>query len=301
MKILVADDERVSRMALTGALENWGYEVTCVEDGTAAWAALQAEGAPSLAIIDWMMPGMDGVDVCRKARAELLAPYVYFIMLTSKRETAFIVQAMDAGADDFITKPFELEELKVRVRAGRRIVALHQELERRAVMDALTGIWNRGAIMEGLDRELSRRRRSKTSVAVVMLDVDHFKRVNDTHGHPAGDQVLCEVSRRIASGLRPYDVFGRYGGEEFLIVLPQCQAEPALEVAQRLRLNVGTQPITGPFGSLDITVSVGVALIEGDSDELAQSLLERADAALYRAKGEGRNRVVVSAPTPPPA
>ena len=294
MKILIADDDRVSLLVLKGALQDWDYDVLPVGDGEAAWDALQKADRPAMAILDWDMPGMDGVEVCRRVRLESPSPYVYLIVLTSKRETEFIVQAMDAGADDFIAKPFQIEELQVRVRAGRRIAELHHELQQRALTDALTCVWNRGAIMQALVRELARRLRAADSAAVALIDIDHFKRINDTHGHAAGDAVLQEVARRIATGLRPPDIFGRYGGEEFLFILPQCGQAEAIQVAERVRQCVSATTVEGAFGQVQITISIGVASISASSQESANGLLERADAALYAAKRAGRDRVTAA-------
>ena len=294
MKVLIADDDRISRMGLQGALEDWGYEVVAVADGAAAWQALQLADSPALALVDWVMPGLDGIDVVRKVRTELHSRYIYLIMITSK--SASVVPAMDAGADDFIAKPFDLEELKVRVRAGQRIVALQRELERRALHDELTGVLNRGAISRALDLELKRRSRTHAPAAVVMVDVDHFKQVNDTHGHGTGDDVLREVARRMAAALRPYDALGRFGGEEFLVVLPHCSPDSAFEVAERVRAAVAATPaaVSATGSSVAVTVSLGVASIERQSPETGHSLMSRADAALYQAKRTGRNRVVMA-------
>ena len=294
MKVLIADDDRISRMSLQGALEDWGYEVVAVADGAATWQTLQHADSPALALMDWVMPGLDGIDVVRKVRAELHSRYIYLIMITSK--SASVVPAMDAGADDFIAKPFDLEELKVRLRAGQRIIGLQQELERRALQDSLTGVLNRGAISQALDIELRRRSRTQLPAAVVMVDVDHFKQVNDTHGHAIGDDVLKEVARRMAAALRPYDALGRFGGEEFLVVLPDCSPASAYEVAERVRSAVAASPaaVSGTRSGVAVTVSLGVACIEGYSQETGHSLMNRADAAMYRAKTTGRNRVVMA-------
>jgi diguanylate cyclase (GGDEF)-like protein len=201
-----------------------------------------------LAILDWMMPGLDGVEVCRKVRQAGGAPYVYLIMLTGRAERRDVVQGMGAGADDYLSKPFDEQELRVRLRAGRRIVDLQEALRTLATRDALTGTWNRRAILEILRRELARGAREGTPVGVVLADLDHFKRVNDTLGHLTGDAVLSEAARRIGAALRPYDALGRYGGEEFLIVLPGCDPEGASQVAERVRGRVAEAPVTTPAG-----------------------------------------------------
>ncbi|MEC5160194.1 MULTISPECIES: GGDEF domain-containing protein [unclassified Janthinobacterium] len=294
MKILIADDDPVSLLYLQDALQDWGYEVVAVPDGRSAQAILSGADAPMLAILDWMMPGMDGIDLCRMIRGNGNDSYTYVIMLTSRTETAFIVEAMTAGADDFVSKPFHVEELEVRVRAGKRICELEQQLRLRASHDALTGIYNRGAIIDLLQKALARQRRERAGIALVFADLDHFKRINDEHGHLAGDAVLCEVSRRMARMLRPYDSLGRYGGEELMVVLPACGDDGALEVAERIRKAVCGAPVATDFGALPVSVSIGVAVLAPGADATLNQLIQCADQALYAAKNGGRNRVVLA-------
>lgn len=291
MKVLIADDDPLSLLYLQDTLQDWGYEVETVADGTSACERLQQPDAPMLAIIDWMMPGMDGIDVCRLVRASVKDRYVYLIMLTSRSETEFVVEAMNAGADDFIGKPFNVEELQVRIRAGRRISDLEQKLRLKASHDALTGIYNRGAVIDILEKEMDRHGRDHQPVAIIFADLDHFKRVNDVYGHLAGDAVLREVSRRVGSVLRPYDSLGRYGGEELLIVLPACDAAGAVEVAERVRAVVAAQPVVTEFGAISSSLSIGVAVARTGSGLSCSSLIHVADNALYQAKEGGRNRI----------
>jgi diguanylate cyclase (GGDEF)-like protein len=291
MKVLIADDDRLSLLYLQDTLEDWGYEVETVADGQSACDRLQEPDAPMLAIIDWMMPGMDGIDVCRLIRSRVKDRYVYLIMLTSRSETEFVVEAMNAGADDFIGKPFNVEELQVRIRAGRRISELEQQLRLKASHDALTGIYNRGAVIDILEKELVRLGREHQPVAVIFGDLDHFKRTNDVYGHLAGDAVLREVTRRVGGVLRPYDSLGRYGGEELLIVLPACDAAGAMEVAERVRSAVAAQPVQTGFGAIPSSLSIGVAAAGPGQGLSCSGLLQLADAALYRAKAGGRNRI----------
>ncbi|MDB5747551.1 MAG: diguanylate cyclase response regulator [Massilia sp.] len=291
MKVLIADDDRLSLLYLQDTLEDWGYDVETVADGQSACDRLQQPDAPMLAIIDWMMPGLDGIDVCRLIRGRVRDRYVYLIMLTSRSETELVVEAMNAGADDFIGKPFNVEELQVRIRAGRRISELEQKLRLKASHDALTGIYNRGAVIDILEKELVRLGREHQPVAVIFADLDHFKRTNDVYGHLAGDAVLREVTRRVGAVLRPYDSLGRYGGEELLIVLPACDAAGAMEVAERVRSAVAAHPVATEFGAIPSSLSIGVAAV-GDGRSLSCSgLMQLADAALYRAKEGGRNRI----------
>jgi diguanylate cyclase (GGDEF)-like protein len=291
LKVLIADDDPLSLLYLQDALLDWGYEVLTATDGLRACEILKQPDAPMLAVIDWMMPGMDGIDVCRQVRETVKDRYIYLIMLTTRSETEFVVEAMNAGADDFIGKPFNAEELQVRVRAGRRISELEQQLRLKASHDALTGIYNRGALLEILDKELVRHGRDARPVAIIFGDLDHFKRINDEHGHLAGDAVLREVSRRVGAVLRPYDSLGRYGGEELMIVLPSCDQDGALEVAERVRAVVAGQPVATAFGAIPSSLSIGIAVAEGSAAVSTQKLIQMADEALYRAKLAGRNRV----------
>lgn len=295
MKILIADDDPISVLYLQDMLGEWGYEVVVAGDGVSACDILRQEDGPVLAVLDWMMPGMDGIDVCRAIRDSVKDRYVYMIMLTTRTETEFIVAAMNAGADDYIGKPFNSEEMQVRLRAGRRIAELEQELRLLASRDSLTGIANRGAIIDVLQRELARRARTQEPVSVIFCDLDHFKSVNDTYGHLAGDEVLREVTRRMAATLRPYDSFGRYGGEELLGVLPNCQMEGALEVAERMRAAVADSPVHTQFGDIAATISIGVASVSRHETTTLGALLHRADGALYRAKENGRNCITIAA------
>jgi two-component system cell cycle response regulator len=298
VKVLIAEDDRVSRRLLEASLTRWGYEVAVTRDGIEAWEVLQGTDAPALAILDWMMPGMDGVEVCRRVRQRGQEPYIYLLLLTTKGRKENIIEGLAAGADDYLTKPFDPHELQVRLRTGKRIVTLQAELiEARetlriqATHDPLTGVWNRGAILETLSNELARSRREGLPVAVAIADLDHFKRINDTFGHMVGDAALCEAVSRMRPLLRPYDAIGRYGGEEFLIVLPGCTAQDALKLAERLRIGIGQEPIEVPGGSIDVTSSLGVAASDAIVIPDATALIRAADAALYRAKAGGRNCV----------
>ena len=293
MKILIADDDPISILYLEDMLTEWGYEVVVAVDGTAAARLLSEPGGPLLAILDPMMPGMDGVDVCRSIRDTVKERYVYMIMLISRTETEYIVAAMNAGADDYIGKPFNSEEMQVRVRAGRRIAELEEELRYRATRDALTNIYNRGAIMDVLQKEVARQARSQHAVSIIFCDLDRFKEVNDTLGHQAGDDVLREVTQRMAHVMRPYDSFGRYGGEEMLCVLPNCDLPGALEVAERMRAAVADTPVQTNYGAVQISVSIGVASMSRDEVSSLAQFLQRADNALYRAKQNGRNCVTI--------
>jgi two-component system, cell cycle response regulator len=300
LKILVADDDSITRLTLKTLLARRGYDVVTAHNGEEAYKLLQREDAPRLAILDWVMPGMEGIELCRKLRETGKAGYVYVIMLSSRAEKDDFIAGMEAGADDYISKPFDIDELHVRVRAGQRIVTLQEQLRIEASEDKLTGLFNRGAISGILRRELSHAKREGTPLSVVLADLDNFKNVNDTHGHPVGDAVLREVSNILGTRLRPDDALGRYGGEEFLMVLPGCGIEGALEIAERMRGAVACEPIVTPVGPLEITASFGVAATDDESVDVDALVLE-ADKALYRAKRAGRDRVEGPVPYDQPA
>jgi len=285
---------------LQAALVKWGYDVIAVEHGARAWDILREDDAPRLAILDWMMPEIDGVELCRRVRGEIDTDdrYTYIVLLTARATKEDIVTGMEAGADDYVVKPFHPHELQVRIRAGARIIELQSEivaardqLQVQATHDALTRIWNRSAIIGRLEHEISRARREKRALAVAMLDIDHFKKVNDAHGHQAGDGVLREVAARLKALLRPYDAVGRYGGEEFLIILPGCDADDAAGLAERLREAVACEEVNVGEKTIPVTVSLGVSCLADADDPDAAQLVRLADDALYRAKAGGRNRV----------
>ena len=300
--VLIADDDPVSCRRLQVVLTSAGYQVTTAVDGTEALRALEKPDCPKLVVLDWMMPGMDGIDVCREVRKQAREPYIYIILLTARSQPEEIFQGLEAGADDYVTKPFGIHELKARLRAGKRILELHEQLlaareqlRMQATHDSLTGLLNRKAILEILEKELARVSRGSSEVSVIMADLDHFKRVNDTHGHAAGDAVLQEVARRMQASIRPYDSVGRYGGEEFLIVSPGCGLEGAIEQAERICKCISSAPIESCGISIPETMSLGVASAPLAAMESTE-LLHMADTALYGAKNRGRNRVECSSP-----
>jgi diguanylate cyclase (GGDEF)-like protein len=301
MRILIAEDDPISCKVLEATLKKWGYEVEVTRDGQEAWERLQAPDAPKLAVVDWMMPKLAGPDVCKSVRAMPGGEYFYMLLLTAQGTKDNIVEGLDAGADDYLIKPFDPRELKVRIRCGQRIVDLQAELVKtrdklkiQATHDVLTGVLNRAAIFEVLQREQARAIRKDLPLTVIMADLDHFKAVNDTFGHGAGDIVLREATRRISQNVRQYDTLGRYGGEEFLIVLPDGDSEVARGQAERICRCIAEEPFDIGDQKIPITLSMGLASSDifglDDTDEL----VKLADHALYQAKEAGRNRAVAA-------
>ena len=290
MDILIAEDEPVSRLRLQTTLQRWGYTVTTAVDGAEALQRLEKADRPGIAILDRMMPNVDGLAVCRAIRATITHGYVYVILLTSLDREEDMVEGFEAGADDYITKPFRIHELRARIRTGVRIVELHQQLTAAAMHDPLTSLLNRKAFFEIFEKEVARARRQQSSLGLLMVDLDHFKQVNDQYGHPTGDAVLREAARRLRARVRATDIVGRYGGEEFVLALPGCGLKQAVTIAEHLRDSIGNEPFDVSTGHLSMTTSVGV-VTTWDMAEAAH-LLKTADEALYRAKAGGRNRVV---------
>jgi diguanylate cyclase (GGDEF)-like protein len=296
---LIAEDDPVSRRVLETMLMRWDYETVVACDGSQAWGLLNVPDPPRLAILDWMMPGLSGVDVCQLVRQSPPSEYLYVILLTAKGRMEDIIEGMNAGADDYITKPFDSGELKVRLRAAKRILDLQAELiaarealREQATHDFLTSLWNRAAVLDVLQNELSRATREGKCLGVMMADLDEFKIVNDTYGHKAGDIVLAEAANRMRHSTRPYDCIGRYGGEEFLIVMPGCDLVSAEHAAQRIRSEMAQTPFLLPNGTgIHVTISIGVTAKSQYGPADADSLIHSADEALYQAKHSGRNCV----------
>lgn len=298
--VLVADDDVISLALLEAQLKKWQLDVITAKDGLYAWNEMQKNTAPSLIILDWMMPGFSGPELCRKMRARKTRPYPYILLLTSKDAKQDLLEGLDAGADDYLIKPIDLNELQARLRVGRRILDLQhelllkeQELREEALHDRLTGLWNRGAISDFIERELAQSGRRGNLVGILMLDIDHFKSINDTYGHQVGDVVLQQVGHRLICTTRVYDWAGRYGGEEFLILLCNSTAETNATCAERIRDVIAAKPIRVGELELTVTVSIGTALSSPSDSMPSDRLIAIADSALYRAKDYGRNRVEV--------
>ncbi len=297
MMILLAEDSAFYRRMIAKHLEEWGFDFVDARDGKEAWKLLMQQDGPKLALLDWVLPEIEGIELCRRLRSRPEgSPYTYTVLLTAKNQQLEMLEAMDAGADDFLSKPFDPAELKARLLAGKRIVELQQKLvstndalQFAASHDFLTRVWNRGEILAFLRREMVRSRRSAAALGIVLVDIDNFKLVNDKFGHQTGDCVLLEVSRRFSKNLREYDGVGRYGGEEFLLILPGCDLATTTRRANEIRTAIANEPIVSDSTTMSVTISMGVAMAE--PSETVESLLHRTDTALYQAKHNGRNRV----------
>ena len=303
MRILIADDEAMSRRLLQKTLERAGYEVIAVENGRQAANQICTKDGPRLALLDWVMPELDGPAVCREIRKRKEQSYVYMVLLTSKEAKEDIIAGLESGADDYLTKPFDAEELKARLRTGLRILGLEdrlvearEEMRFKASHDALTTLWNRGVILELLERELSRSHRENATTVILLCDIDHFKAVNDSFGHLVGDEVLRETAKRLLASVRSYDFVGRYGGEEFLVVLNNCNPAFAFARAEEIRNTIAQRPVQTSTGPVPVTMSLGLLLSHEWGIRSVVELLNDADSALYAAKRAGRNCVKVANP-----
>ncbi len=290
MKILIAEDDTTSRLTLAATLRKFGHQVTAVSTGKAALQAWERDVYPLL-ISDWMMPELNGLDLCRAVRSGNRQHYTYVILLTALSGKSHQLDGMDSGADDFISKPFDEDLLLTRLRVADRILELHEALRTEATRDRLTGLLNRGAILDFLQQTLERRVREGGDVGVIMIDLDHFKQINDQYGHLTGDVVLREAARRMQGALRPYDRIGRYGGEEFIVVSPQADGSNSAVIAERVRNQLCASTLSTPGGELAVTASLGVAHAAQFSNPTAEQLVASADEALYEAKRGGRNQV----------
>ncbi len=297
LRILIADDDRVPRTLLRSILERWGHPVEVASNGDQAWSILQSDSPPRIAILDWMMPGIDGVELCEKLQHTQQSPLIYTILLTNKREEDDLIYALDHGAHDFQSKPARAGELRARIAVGRRLIETHDRLqqsldqmEKLAATDPLTGIANRRHFFTRAASELKRAQRYHHDTSVLLIDVDGFKQVNDSYGHDAGDASLRHITQLCRGQLRENDLFGRYGGDEFAALLIDSGPEMAQEVAERLRRTICTHPLSIGEHTLSVTLSIGVATCQ-HAHCTSDALLQQADQALLSAKRAGRNQV----------
>jgi len=292
MKILIAEDQPLAALYLRRTLEKMGHDPIAVPDGEQAWQLVRDGHVPVL-ISDWMMPHLDGPELCRRIRSGGTDRYTYIILLTSRDCREDRLKGLRAGADDFLTKPPDADELAVRLEIAGRILAVHEQLAEQnvrlaelAAVDDLTGTKNRRRFREDLDLLVAQAMRLGMPLSLIMLDIDHFKNYNDSYGHPAGDAILKRVGMTLRSMVRSHDVVARYGGEEFVVLLPTTNVDAALEVAERLRLAVASAPQIEHA----VTASFGVATL-GPGTPTASLLVEHADQALYKSKQAGRNQI----------
>lgn len=289
---MLVEDSTVDRHEIGSYLKQWNLDFVAVDNGSKAWNILQKPDAPSLVLLDWVIPGLDGIELCQRIRTlGANGTYIYTVMLTARDRKQDLLTAMAAGADDYLSKPVDPSELKARILVGKRILELQQSLRFAATHDFLTRLLNRAEILASLKREVSRSERDDKPVAILMADLDHFKKVNDSFGHAAGDAVLREVAERLKSDLRTYDLVGRYGGEEFLIILPNCKLSVATRRANEIRCLICKDAIVTTFATVPMTVSIGVTATDPAQTFAIEDLLQQADEALYSAKQHGRNCV----------
>lgn len=299
MKILIVDDERMQRRIVEKTLNRIGYDVVPVNNSDTAWQHIEDEGI-RFVITDWEMPDINGVQLIQKIRTAELPRYIYIILLTSKDKVDDVVEGLLAGADDYLTKPFDPRELEARVAVGERLLTLEDnlvtarnQLEQLAMVDSLTGLMNRRAIYKFGRAELERARRESTALSVIFLDVDKFKSVNDQYGHLTGDEVLKAISQTILERSRSYDGIGRWAGDEFLVILPGVSAVNAEKATKRILDGISALNLALPDGSLlQISASAGIASLARvtASATVLDDVIQYSDEALYRAKEAGGNR-----------
>jgi diguanylate cyclase (GGDEF)-like protein len=311
MRILVAEDDTTSRLIIETAVTSLGHECIVATSGDEAWRLFETADVDVI-ISDRSMPGMDGIELCRLVRTSSKDTYTYFIFLTIFDERPDVISGMEAGADDYLIKPLDLGELKLRLHVASRVTALHRQLFRQAAeleqlnhqlfaqsrTDSLTGLGSRLKLNEDIDDIYTQAERYGRNYCAIMCDVDHFKAYNDSEGHPAGDKVLQVVARRMLNLCRASDQIYRYGGEEFLILLPEQDLKAGLVAARRFRLAIEEMaiPHDGNPGIGIVTISAGVAFFPGPENKSIEAWLKEADGALYRAKQAGRNRVEAHEP-----
>lgn len=288
MRVLVADDTAVMRAMLAEWIEGMGFTVTTANDGVEATAVAEREGF-DIAVIDWEMPRLSGMDAIRALRANPKTAFSHIVLITGHDDQNRLIQALEGGADDFISKPINAAALIARLKAGARIVSMRQEIMQLASTDALTGTANRRSFFNRSDEQAAVARRSRRPLSMLAIDLDHFKKVNDTHGHAGGDKALVGCAVALRSVLRPADVLGRIGGEEFAVLLTDTTGSGAMAVAERMRAAVADAAIEHNGKAIPLTASIGVAEWPGSGG--VDVTLAAADSALYRAKANGRNRV----------
>jgi two-component system cell cycle response regulator len=313
MKVLVAESDVEARESLQESLDGWGYQVALAEDPVETMATFRRQAPPAIVILGTLGDHATTKQVCREVREFGDRPYVYVLLLALKADSGQILEALEAGADDYLTAPYDQMELKARLRAGKRILDLREELRRaqatigyQAYHDPLTGLWNRGAIMDALQRELARVRREKTPVGLLMVSIDGLKEINDKYGHMAGDAAIRATARELRASLRPYDALGRYGGEAFVMIVTGCDSRSALKQAERFHgvlkgrtvdISQWGKFVSGKDAELPVLYSIGVVSGTGEHD--SETLLRTLEGAVRAARSAGGNRIELVTPPPP--
>ncbi len=301
MKVLIAEDSTISCRALASNIQEWGYEAVITRNGQEAWDALDAgdEHAPSngnkirIALLDWEMPKINGIELCQRIRSRRQVQpqdYVYIILMTGRDNQEDILRGLEAGADDYMTKPFDTIELKIRLQNGMRVIDQEKLQDRIQATDSLTGLWNRNKILDFLEEEIDRSSRQNQPTSIVLMDIDGLARFNETDGFPAGDHILREVSSRIHGTMRRYDKLGRFGDDEFLAVFPNCREDHLQHIAERLRRAVARESILLENGAREISLSLGGASTPLLTACSAAQLLTTAQKAIAEAKAQGGDR-----------
>ncbi|MFM2060951.1 MAG: hypothetical protein RLZZ507_621 [Cyanobacteriota bacterium] len=304
--ILVVDDVKLNLQVIANILDKAGYEITLVSNGYQALERVQ-NARPDLILLDLMMPEINGLEVCEKIQSNPELADIPIIFISASQEQDHLLKAFEKGAVDYVTKPFHTAELLARVRmhlelkySRQKLKKLLEEqnklvkqLEKLANTDALTGVWNRRYLLMIAEQEIKRSQRYNLSFAVLLIDIDHFKKVNDTYGHNIGDEVIIFMTKIVLNHLRQVDCFGRFGGEEFVVLLPETDIDEGVIVAERIRENIHNQCITVEDQQVSITVSIGLASYSL-GDQTIDAIIQRADQALYQAKNQGRNRVIAN-------
>lgn len=298
IRVLIADDDEIARELLCASLESWGYEPVVCTNGQEAVDGLDSDDPPQIAILDWNMPGLSGPEICQQLRARQPESYTFVMLLTNRDDYTDQLTGLESGADDFVTKPFDPRELKLRLRTGVRILKLQKQLEQardsyrhEAESDELTGLWNRRSLQARLDQEIQETARTGNPFSVIIVDVDCFKQINDSLGHNVGDAALKHVAKCLKLSTRSGDIIGRYGGDEFVLLLPEANITDAKRAAERLRLCVASGELQNNDEPYSVSVSVGVAEIRNQPGMTSDLAVEMADKALYAAKRAGRNCV----------
>lgn len=305
--IFIVDDVQENLQVLGNILKEQGFNISFARDGVQALKGVEKR-KPDLILLDVSMPEMDGYEACERLKSDSDTSDIPVIFLTARSEVEDMVKGFRLGAVDYVTKPFHKEELLARVsthldlkdakdiikRQVEELEKKNEELYQNSITDRLTGVSNRLFLLDFLNREFSKARRKETPLSCIILDIDHFKKVNDSYGHLAGDRILAETAKLINSEVRNEDVFGRYGGEEFLLILPDTTMDEARKVGEKVRTAVESNTVLFEGKELKITISLGLAEYLNSESANEDQLIGSADTALYSAKKSGRNRLVAN-------